>query len=190
MHDTERKKRDIQAMETLLTVAREAAARGEIPIAASLVLNDELIASAANCRESRQDPTGHAEILCLRKAAELLKTRFFPEATLYVTIEHCLMCLGAIVQARVGRVVYGASEPKFGAMHLFEMDQLPVNHHPEIIGGICADEAAMLMREFFQKRRILNRQVGSRALRRQHYEEGFLKIDPREDDGFVTRNGH
>ena len=136
----------------------EAAAAGEhddVPIGAAIVRDREVLAAAGNERELRSDPTAHAEILVLRAAAQVLGGWRLPDTTLYVTLEPCAMCAGAIVLARVPRVVFGADDPKAGAAGsvLDILDDPRLNHRPEVIRGMLADEAAALLRDFFAKRR-------------------------------------
>lgn len=143
-------------MRRALDQARKAAAVGEVPVGAVLVdETDELIAGGHNQPIGARDPSAHAEIVALRAAAQKLDNYRLPGSTLYVTIEPCAMCVGALVQARVQRLVYGAAEPKTGAIEsahrLFESGEF--NHRPEIVGGVLADECAALMSEFFAARR-------------------------------------
>ncbi|MDQ3573203.1 MAG: tRNA adenosine(34) deaminase TadA [Actinomycetota bacterium] len=135
--------------------ADRAAAHGDVPIGAVLARDGDVIASAGNERELRQDPTAHAEVLALRQAAAVLGGWRLPLTTLYVTLEPCPMCAGAIVLARVPRVIYATTDPKAGAAGSV-MDVLAepaLNHSPEVAGGLCEDEAATQLREFFAARR-------------------------------------
>jgi len=138
-----------------LDAARRAGARGEVPVGAVLVQAGRVIATRGNERELRHDPTAHAEMLVLRDAAALLGGWRVLDATLYVTLEPCPMCAGALVQARVARLVYGATDPKGGAAGtVLDVTSHPVlNHKVDVTGGILADEAATLLREFFETRR-------------------------------------
>ena len=142
-------------MTQALVLAREAASHNEVPVGAIITVGDTLIAAAANCREALQDPTAHAEILALRQAAQQLGAWRLTEATLYVTLEPCPMCAGAVVQSRLGRLVYGTSDPKGGAvesvMNVLHPDCW--NHQTEIIAGIMSEECRKVMQEFFQGRR-------------------------------------
>ncbi len=142
-------------MRLALAEARDAADRGEVPVGAVLVQSGRLVASRGNERELRHDPTAHAEMLVLRDAAALLGGWRVLDATLYVTLEPCPMCAGALVQARVARLVYGATDPKGGAAGtVLDLTSHPVlNHTVEVTGGILADEAAAILREFFESRR-------------------------------------
>jgi len=148
-------------MSEALRLAKQAEKKGEVPVGAVLI-NDknELIASGHNKPISASDPTAHAEIVVLRAAAKKLKNYRLPGTTLYVTLEPCTMCVGALVQARVTRIVYGAVEPKTGAIEsahrLFEEGKF--NHIPEITGGVLKDECSSLLSAFFKQKRELKRQ--------------------------------
>lgn len=146
---------DVDAMRAALAEAERAAAEGEIPVGAVLVMGDEIVATGRNCTVARSDPTGHAEVIALRAAAANRGNHRLPEATLYVTLEPCVMCTGAIVQARLKRVVFGAYDPKAGALGSAEdlADSPALNHRFEINGGLLADECAGLLRDFFDARR-------------------------------------
>ena len=145
-------------MRDALEQARLAMVHDDTPVGAVVVHDGEVIAAAHNERELREDPTAHAETLALRAAAAHLGSWRVLESTLYVTLEPCAMCAGAIVLARVPRVVYGASDPKAGAAGS-ALDVLgvrgrgPLNHRPEVIGGVLEDECGELLREFFRARR-------------------------------------
>ena len=143
-------------MQQALEQARLAAARDEVPVGAVLVdRTGERIAAGHNQPIAAHDPTAHAEIMVLREAAHLLQNYRLPDTTMYVTLEPCAMCVGALVQARVSRIVFGALEPKTGAIqsahHLFESDGF--NHYPEIHGGVREGECSALMSQFFLKKR-------------------------------------
>lgn len=135
--------------------AIEAEGHGDVPIGAVIARDDELLAAAGNERELRADPTAHAEILAIRAAAEALGGWRLPGTTLYVTLEPCAMCAGAIVLARIPSVVFGASDPKAGAAGsvLDVLAEPALNHRPEVTGGVLGDECASLLREFFAARR-------------------------------------
>jgi tRNA(adenine34) deaminase len=150
--------RDEELMRRALAEAEHAAEHGDVPIGAVVARGGELIAAAGNERELRRDPTAHAEVLALRAAAEHLGGWRVPDATLYVTLEPCAMCAGAIVLARVPRVVYAAKDPKAGAAGsvLDVLAEPRLNHRPEVIGGVLAGEASALLREFFAARRELS----------------------------------
>jgi tRNA(adenine34) deaminase len=146
---------DQRAMRLALAQAEAAADHDDVPIGAVVVRDGEVIAAAGNERELRADPTAHAEILALRAAAASLGGWRIPGATMYVTLEPCAMCAGAIVLARLPRVVFGADDPKAGAAGsvLDILADPRLNHRPEVLGGVLADEAAKLLREFFADRR-------------------------------------
>jgi len=143
-------------MREALQQAKRAAQRDEVPVGAVLVdLAGELIASGHNQPISALDPTAHAEIVVIREAAKQLQNYRLPDTTLYVTLEPCTMCVGALVQARVSRIVFGALEPKTGAIQsthqLFKNGEF--NHYPEIQGGVLEDECSALMSRFFLEKR-------------------------------------
>jgi tRNA(adenine34) deaminase len=146
---------DNQAMRAALGQAELAAAAGEVPVGAVVVVGGELIATGHNCSVSESDPSGHAEIVALRNAATATGNYRLPSATLYVTLEPCVMCVGAIVQARVGRVVFGAYDPKAGALGSATdlSESRALNHRFEINGGLLADESKSLLTDFFKSRR-------------------------------------
>lgn len=146
---------DRRFMTLALEQARHAAARGEVPVGAVLVIAGEVLAARGNERERRHDPTAHAEMLALRDAAAIVGGWRLREATLYVTLEPCAMCAGAIVLARIARLVYGADDPKAGATgSIFNIVEHPaLNHSPEIRAGLLAEEASEILREFFADRR-------------------------------------
>ena len=135
--------------------ARAAAEHGDVPIGALVARDGEPLAAAGNERELRRDPTAHAELLAIRAAAEALGGWRLPETTLYVTLEPCAMCAGAIVLARIPTVVFGAADPKAGAAGsvLDVLGEPALNHRPQVAGGLLEDECAELLREFFAARR-------------------------------------
>jgi len=143
-------------MRRAITLAEHAAAEGEVPVGAVLVRDDEIIGEGWNCPISTQDPTAHAEIQALRDAAHRIGNYRLPDSVLYVTLEPCVMCAGAIVHARVARVVYGATDPKAGACGSV-FDLLPsdnrFNHRTDCDGGLLAEPCATLLRAFFRARR-------------------------------------
>lgn len=147
---------DVFWMQRAIELARLAESRGEVPVGAVLVKDDQIIGEGYNSPISESDPTAHAEIRALRDAAQRIGNYRLLNTTLYVTLEPCLMCVGAIVHARIGEVVFGASEPKTGAAgSVFDVLTSPAhNHNVELRGGVMADECAMLLTEFFQKRRV------------------------------------
>ena len=136
--------------------AREAEAHGDVPIGAVVAtLGGEPLAAAGNERELRGDPTAHAEMLAIRAAAEALGGWRLPDSVLYVTLEPCAMCAGAVVLARIPTVVYGCADPKAGAAGsvLDVLSEPALNHRPEVRGGLREAECAALLREFFASRR-------------------------------------
>jgi tRNA(adenine34) deaminase len=149
---------DLRFMREALDEASRAAAHDDTPVGAVVVLAGEVIGRGHNERELRQDPTAHAETLALREAAATLGSWRVLDSTLYVTLEPCAMCAGAIVLARVPRVVYGAPDPKAGAagsaLDVLGVHQRgPLNHRPEVLGGVLAEECGELLRAFFRARR-------------------------------------
>jgi tRNA(adenine34) deaminase len=142
-----------------LAQARLAAAAGEVPIGAVVVVAGKVIGEGFNQPISSTDPTAHAEIVALRKAAAALGNYRLVGGTLYVTVEPCVMCVGAAFNARVDRVVYGADEPKFGAIRSrMRAEDLRLNHRFEVVSGVREEECRALMVEFFQAKR--SRDVG------------------------------
>jgi tRNA(adenine34) deaminase len=146
---------DIQFMQEALAEARAAAEAGEVPIGAVLVHDGKILARSGNRTIRDCDPTAHAEIVVLREAAHLLGNYRLADTTLYVTIEPCSMCAGAIVQARVPRLVYGAYDPKGGAVRsCFEILSHPrLNHQVEVTSGVLATDCASIIQSFFAERR-------------------------------------
>jgi tRNA(adenine34) deaminase len=142
-------------MDAALEQARLALAAGEVPIGAVVVVHGRIVARAFNQPIGAVDPTAHAEVLALREAARVLDNYRLPDAALYVTLEPCLMCVGALVHARVREVVYGATEPKTGALvsTLRAMDTPGLNHRFTIIAGVREAECRDLIQEFFRERR-------------------------------------
>jgi tRNA(adenine34) deaminase len=142
-----------------LLEARKAWAAGEVPVGAVVVRDGEIIAAGFNGPIGRHDPTAHAEIVALRAAAEKLGNYRLPGCELYVTLEPCAMCSGAMMHARLARVVYAAPDPKTGVcgsiLDLFALEQL--NHHTEVTGGVLADEASAMLKAFFAERRALRK---------------------------------
>ena len=146
---------DINGMRAALAEAETAASEGEIPVGAVVVVNGEIVATGRNCSVENCDPSGHAEIVALRAAGTTMGNYRMPEATLYVTLEPCVMCTGAIVQSRIKRVVFGAYDKKAGALGSVEnlSDSRAFNHRFEINGGVLADDSARLLKDFFKNRR-------------------------------------
>jgi tRNA(adenine34) deaminase len=145
--------------------AREAQAHGDVPIGAVVAREGEPIATAGNERELRADPTAHAEILAIRAAAEALGGWRLPGTTLYVTLEPCAMCAGAIVLARIPEVVFGARDPKAGAAGsvLDILAEPALNHRPRVSGGVMEAECSGLLRDFFSLRRGSSGEGGIRT---------------------------
>jgi tRNA(adenine34) deaminase len=144
-----------QFMQLALEQAQHAWDLGEVPVGAVVVKDGVVIARGYNQPIGRHDPTAHAEIMALRAAAEVLGNYRLPGCELYVTLEPCVMCSGAMMHARLAKVVYGAGDPKTGAcgsvLNLFEQQQL--NHHTEVRGGVMADECGAMLKRFFAARR-------------------------------------
>lgn len=138
-------------MREALKLAREALASGEVPVGAVVVLGDQLLGKGKNQIETLGDPTAHAEILAIGAAANALGEPRLTGATLYTTLEPCIMCSGAIVLARLERVVYAAEDPRAGACgSLYDIPRDPrLNHRAVVLGGLLADEASFLLRSFF-----------------------------------------
>jgi tRNA(adenine34) deaminase len=143
------------AMEVAIEEARKAERHGDVPIGAAVFRGEELLSRAGNERELRRDPTAHAEVLAIRAAAERLGGWRLPGATLFVTLEPCAMCAGAIVLARVPTVVYGAPDPKAGAAGsvLDILAEPALNHRPRVLAGVREADCASLLRDFFASRR-------------------------------------
>jgi tRNA(adenine34) deaminase len=146
---------DERFLEAALAEARAAEDEGEVPIGAVVVHRGRVIGRGRNRVEATQDPTAHAEIIAIGAASQSLKSWRLDEATLYVTLEPCHMCAGAIVLARISRLVYGARDPKAGACGSLAMvpQDLRLNHRVEVVPGVLADECGALLTEFFRKRR-------------------------------------
>ena len=147
---------DADFMQLALEQARQAGARGEVPVGAVLVKADRVIAMGGNCPISTQDPSAHAEIITLRAAGQALVNYRLDDTVLYVTLEPCLMCASAIVHARVRRVVFGAFDPRAGAaggiIDAFALKGL--NHRVDVFGGVLEGECGALLSEFFAGRRV------------------------------------
>lgn len=143
---------DADFMRGALKEARRALERGDVPVGALVVLNGEVLGTGSNRKDT--DPTAHAEVQALRMAAEKLGRWNLRGCALYVTLEPCPMCAGAVINARVGRVVYGAKEPNFGScgsvINLFEERY---GHHPKLYGGVLAEECAAILKRFFERLR-------------------------------------
>lgn len=156
---------DILGMRAALLEAEAAAGEGEIPVGAVVTVGGDIIATGRNRSVAESDPSAHAEIVALRAAGVSLGNYRMPNATLYVTLEPCVMCTGAIVQSRIKRLVFGAYDKKAGALGsaLDLSDSPALNHRFEINGGVLADESAKLLTEFFKSRRQASSQVSSQV---------------------------
>lgn len=147
--------RDLDYMRSALDLARQAAKAGEVPVGALIVIGTNVVSQAYNRREEWQDPTAHAELIAIRTAAARLGTWRLSGATLYVTLEPCVMCVGAIILSRMSRVVYGARDPKAGACgSVFDIPPEPrLNHRVVLEGGIAEEESRLMLQEFFRRLR-------------------------------------
>lgn len=147
-------------MREALKEAKKAKDKDEVPIGCVIVKDDKIIARAHNLRESKQQSINHAEILALQKACKKVESWRLENCTLYVTLEPCCMCAGAILQSRIACVVYGADDPKGGSIKstLQMYEQPGFNHYPNVIDGILKEECSTILREFFKSKRIKNRQ--------------------------------
>lgn len=146
-------------MRMAMDQAQAADQQDEVPVGAIVVHNSRVIAAAYNQREQLRDPTAHAEMIAITQAAESMKSWRLEDCTLYVTLEPCPMCAGAILQARIPWLVYGAADPKAGAVHsLFEMlSDHRLNHETQVVSGIMADECGKLLQDFFRRQRDLGK---------------------------------
>ncbi len=141
-------------MKTALDEARAAALDGEIPVGAVIVKDGKIIAVAHNNREETGDATGHAELLAVRQACRTLGGWHLEECTLYVTLEPCPMCMGAIINSRLGKVVFGAKDAKAGACgSVIDLRNYPLNHKPEVEHGFMKEECAKILSDFFKNKR-------------------------------------
>src|SRR5215831_9338597 len=147
--------REERFMRRALAAAAEAAGRGEVPVGAVVVLGEEVVAVAHNERETASDPTAHAEVLALRRAAAALGSWRLCDADLYVTMEPCPMCAGALVNARIRRLYFGCDDPKAGAVRTLYtlLDDRRLNHRVEVVSGVLAAEGSALLRAFFSRLR-------------------------------------
>lgn len=141
-------------MKIALAEAENAAREGEIPVGAVIVKDGEIVASAHNNREATGDATGHAELLAIRKACKTLGGWHLERCTLYVTLEPCPMCMGAIINSRLGKVVFGAKDAKAGACgSVIDLRSYPFNHKPQIESGFMKEECAKILSDFFADKR-------------------------------------
>lgn len=146
--------KDKEYMIIALSEARKAATEGEVPVGAVIVKGGEIIAETRNNREQTGDATGHAELLAIRRACEALGGWHLEKCTLYVTLEPCPMCMGAIINSRMGKVIYGAKDAKAGACgSVLNMNSYPLNHKPVVKGGFMKDECAQILTDFFKNKR-------------------------------------
>ena len=152
---------DVRYMEEALRIAEAAAAAGDVHVGALVVLDGVILGRGGNRREVEADPTGHAEVVALREACKTMGRWRVDGATLYVTLEPCPMCAGTLVAARVARLVYGASDPKAGAVRsLYELcDDPRLNHRMEVVSGVLADRCAEQLRTFFRAARAKTRRA-------------------------------
>ncbi|HIE90233.1 MAG: tRNA adenosine(34) deaminase TadA [Methylophilaceae bacterium] len=146
---------DTDYMQQAITLAQQAAAQGEVPVGAIIVKGGEIIGKGSNIPIDTHDPTAHAEIIAIRDAAQRIGNYRLIDCTLYVTLEPCAMCTGAMQHARITRVIYGASDAKTGACGSVVnlMAETKLNHHTAVEGGVLADECGSLLSEFFKARR-------------------------------------
>jgi tRNA(adenine34) deaminase len=156
---------DVRMMERAIRLARQAALDGEVPIAAIVYRGEEILAEAANNRERAADPTGHAEVVAIREAGRKLGEWRLDGCSMAVTLEPCPMCAGAAVNARLGRLVYGATDPKAGACEtLYSIpSDVRLNHRVEMFGGVLANQCVELLRAFFRERRAMQKKAKETA---------------------------
>lgn len=154
---------DIDYMRAALDMAGQALAAGEVPVGAVVVLDGEIVGRGFNAPISRHDPSAHAEMMALREAAQHLGNYRLPECEVFVTLEPCLMCAGAIMHARIARLVYGASDPKTGACGsvVDAFGDRRLNHHTEVSSGVLAEECGAMLSDFFALRRAQQRSAGA-----------------------------
>ena len=147
---------DLDYLKICYNEALKAKAKDEVPVGCIIVKDGEIIAKAHNLRETKKSVLAHAEVLAIKKACEKTKAKFLDGATIYITLEPCLMCLGAIIQARISRIVYSADEPKFGCINSVAhiIDYYKFNTKITYQKGLMQEEVSALMKDFFQKKRI------------------------------------
>ena len=152
---------DSKFMTLALSAAQEAARKGEVPVGAVIVSNGEVVGTGYNCREGQKNPLGHAEIIAIQEAASRLRRWRLGDCDLYVTLEPCVMCTGAILQARIRRLVFGCLDPKAGAIEsLYRLcEDQRLNHQLPVTGGVLAQESAALLADFFTRLRLQKRQT-------------------------------
>ena len=147
-------------MKEAISLAKAARDIDEVPVGALVVANGEIISKAYNTRERSKCATHHAEILAIEEACRVMGGWRLPGATLYVTMEPCCMCAGAIINARIERVVFGAPDLRFGAFgSLLDLAKVPLNHKPEIVGGVLAEETKSILTEYFKEKRKKKREL-------------------------------
>ena len=146
---------DEKYMRIALKEAQKAAILDEVPVGAVIVKDGKILSKGHNLREKSYDPTSHAEVNAIRKACKKLNSWRLEDTTIYVTIEPCSMCAGTLLQCRIGRIVYGADDPKGGAIHssLELFSSKNINHHPEIVGGVLKEECSSLISNYFKSKR-------------------------------------
>ena len=151
---------DTEYMQQALNLASQAALNGEVPVGAIIVKDGVVIARGSNAPIGLHDPTAHAEIIAMREAAQYLGNYRLVDCTLYVTLEPCAMCSGAMQHARIAKLVYGASDPKTGSCGsvINLMAEPKLNHHCEVVAGILAEECGAVLSEFFKQRRLTSKQ--------------------------------
>ena len=149
----------LELMQLALDLATHSALNGEVPVGAIVVKNGVIIGRGSNAPVGLHDPTAHAEIIAMREAATYLGNYRLVDCTLYVTLEPCAMCSGAIQHARIARLVYGASDPKTGACGSVVnlMSEPKLNHHTEVLGGVLAEQCGAVLTTFFKQRRLSNK---------------------------------
>ena len=144
-------------MQRALRAARIASMRYlEVPVGAVVVHSGKIISAAFNCPIAAKDPTAHAEIVAIRRAARRIGAYRLPEAEIYVTLEPCIMCMGAIIHARLKKIIFAAPDPKIGVIStgIYKLIEDDLNHKLEIVGGLLADESSSLLKDFFLKKRV------------------------------------
>ena len=151
---------DTNFMQMALDLAKQAALNGEVPVGAIVVKDGVIIGRGSNAPISLHDPTAHAEIIAMRLAAKYLGNYRLVDCTLYVTLEPCAMCSGAMQHARIAKLVYGASDPKTGACGsvINLMNEPKLNHHTEVLGAVLAEQCGAVLSEFFKQRRLTSKQ--------------------------------
>ncbi len=165
----------VEFMKQALSLAKEAAALGEVPVGAIVVKDGEIVGKGYNLRENNASATAHAEIIAIEEACRTLGTWRLSGCTLYVTLEPCPMCAGAIVNARIDRVVFGAYDPKGGAFgSLLDLREYPLNHKPEVCGGVLGEECKQILTEYFKRKR------GVRHLAKLHAGDMIFGKDGRK----------